>query len=473
MEDVANIADIQAAQKLIDKAVREPQEIPLELYSGLGKAQRIINNSDETVVLRLKDDCLDIQLSAPIFITRLYLTVSKLTSVKGMRITFRDELTSKNEKATFIADSLRSAVYFDVKKVVTSLRLEKNSLFSKDISKVQLFGLFSNELEQFEKDYTDLKDFKKAALQEIEEKMKALSAENVELATLRQLTSEQRIAADSHIEGLNQESSTLYEQIEEFGARLAELKTKVSENQAKQSALEAKNDALEKQKFHLESELSQKTETLHSVNLSISQSEVKLDGLVNNVNVFSEEFSTFVEQGARQSSIYTLLSLIPLILLTFVIANLFHGAVDLSTKFEELPKISLLTLLVSRMPYVVIAAFIVGITGKSFFYLIGRVISINQQRLDLATIAIIAKDVSDASSVGINLSRKEKYEAKTYLKMSVLKSYLSGHIQKFSYVPNKEDSSDDLLKRSLSDVQGDVDSSSVGAHDKPKESPES
>ena len=200
-----------------------------------------------------------------------------------------------------------------------------------------------------------------------------------------------------------------------------------------ENSLTTKNDAIQKQTLATESELAQKTERLSNTNIAIANGEDKLKNLVSNINVFSEEFSGFVDQGTKQVKVYLVLAIIPLVLLCIVVFQLFHGAVDLSLKYSEIPKIDLLTLFTTRVPFVTIAAFVVAACIKILYFLTSRIINIHQQRLNMAKIAILAKDVSDASTSNLDLSSDEIYEAKTYLKMSILKSYLADQIGDYSY----------------------------------------
>ena len=61
---------------------------------------------------------------------------------------------------------------------------------------------------------------------------------------------------------------------------------------------------------------------------------------------------------------------------------------------------------------------------------IRKIMEINQQILDFAKIGIIAKDVSETSSINLDLTDEEKFELRTKLKMDMLKSHLSKDLGK-------------------------------------------
>jgi hypothetical protein len=55
------------------------------------------------------------------------------------------------------------------------------------------------------------------------------------------------------------------------------------------------------------------------------------------------------------------------------------------------------------------------------------------ERLDFSKIGILAKDVASASVNGLILTDEQLYEARTCLKIEMLKSYLGGNIGTFTY----------------------------------------
>lgn len=57
-----------------------------------------------------------------------------------------------------------------------------------------------------------------------------------------------------------------------------------------------------------------------------------------------------------------------------------------------------------------------------------EIIEINRQRLNLTKIGIIAKDISNAAEVGLDLNEVERYGLRVRLKMELLKDHLKGYI---------------------------------------------
>jgi hypothetical protein len=88
---------------------------------------------------------------------------------------------------------------------------------------------------------------------------------------------------------------------------------------------------------------------------------------------------------------------------------------------------------VTRLPYLTICGSILAVCYSALIFLFNRISIIYAERLDFSKIGIIAKDVASASANGLGFSDQELYEARTYLKIEMLKSYLGGNIGTFAY----------------------------------------
>jgi hypothetical protein len=435
MEQAAEAKDPASVMATIEaRSVKTPHPIPVELMSGNSRAIKVVNNQNDDLKFAMRDEDLEIKLTRPVFVSTIALNLGSFDNVKGMKLVAADLLSGKVEKKSILVENTSGAnVRFILNSVITSFILHRGSYFSKDIKKITVDGLFLSEMETFERDYKDIGSLKKEALDlikvsiaELEEKGDSIKIQREKLESQTQEVQKLVAALNEERDGLREQLDVLKDETNDLTGRLASLK-------ANEVVRAEKLGELEKRSIGIESELEQKTQTLSSTNIAISKAEEKLKGLVSNVNVFTEEFSGFVEQGRKQVNMYAGLSAVPLFLLTIVVYNLFRGAVDLSTKFQEMPRIDLLTLVVTRLPFVAVASLLIGVSVKILFFFVNRIIAIHQQRLDLAKIALIAKDVSDASAAQLNMTSTEIYEAKTYLKMMMLRAYLSDQFDKFTY----------------------------------------
>ena len=115
----------------------------------------------------------------------------------------------------------------------------------------------------------------------------------------------------------------------------------------------------------------------------------------------------------------------PIALLVLVTALLVFNAADLTTVLEIDESASIWSILITRMPYVIIATGIITASYKLARVFVAEIMRINQQRLNLSKISIIATDASNTSQGGLSdLSDREFYELRTDLKMQLLRDHL-------------------------------------------------
>jgi hypothetical protein len=94
--------------------------------------------------------------------------------------------------------------------------------------------------------------------------------------------------------------------------------------------------------------------------------------------------------------------------------------------------------MLSRSPYVIVSAAVLGICYSILRGLVSEIININRKRQELFKISIIARDVSYASQHGLDLDPDQAYDLKTQTKMELLKEHLKVNIgDEFTYSPKK------------------------------------
>jgi hypothetical protein len=94
--------------------------------------------------------------------------------------------------------------------------------------------------------------------------------------------------------------------------------------------------------------------------------------------------------------------------------------------------------MLSRAPYVVVSAAVIGVCYSILKGLISEVVNINRRRQELFKVSIIAQDVSYASQHDLDLKPAEAYDLRTQTKMELLKEHLKMNLgEDFSYAPHK------------------------------------
>ena len=105
--------------------------------------------------------------------------------------------------------------------------------------------------------------------------------------------------------------------------------------------------------------------------------------------------------------------------------SLILGAADLTTVIaKDDDNINILALLVSRLPYVLIASAIIYASYRLARLFISEIMNINRQRLSLTKISIIAKDVSQAAEHDLGMSESEVYTLRLKAKMAMMGDHI-------------------------------------------------
>ena len=208
---------------------------------------------------------------------------------------------------------------------------------------------------------------------------------------------------DGIIAGLKDNDTELQISLEEKRAR----RTKV------ESDIETLTQSLEKERG-----------TLSSLSSEVQDKRTELKSLQKNIDLFPQEITGYVEQGGKNIKLYIALGIIPMLLLAGITYATFHGAVELSTVYERVDEPDLRTMFFTRLPFTIVVGIVVWACYNFSRVFISEIIRVNQQRLNLTKLSIVAKDVSDASTEGLGFDESEEYELRTYLKMQMLKQYL-------------------------------------------------
>ena len=238
-----------------------------------------------------------------------------------------------------------------------------------------------------------------------------------------------------------------------------------SENQNRQIELErqdVQSKALQNFISQLDDQIEKKTEERKILNAEVSSSTSKLSELQRDIHLFPSEISGYVKQGANNINLYLLGMIIPFLTIIAVTGRLFWNAESILSAFIEHRETPIVDYLISRIPYAVISAAVLGVCYYVLRILFAEIININRRKQELYKISIIATDVSFASLRGLNLEAEETYNLRTETKMELLKEHLRQNIsQDYVYSPSAN-----LLTKILSraqkpklDEENEVDSS--------------
>lgn len=188
---------------------------------------------------------------------------------------------------------------------------------------------------------------------------------------------------------------------------------------------------LSEQETQVEERIAERNSERTTLATQVTEQKQELRSLQNDINMFPTEIGGFVSQAAQNTKSYWRLASVPIAIMVIVTVLLIFNAANLTTVIDENDNARIFSILVTRLPYVIIATAIIGAAYKLAALFVSEIMRINQQRLNLFKVSIIATDISDASTEGLSeLSEIEIWQLKTRLKMDMLRDHLKDYLSK-------------------------------------------
>jgi uncharacterized Fe-S cluster-containing radical SAM superfamily protein len=387
----------------------------------------------------------EIYFLEPLYVASVEIEFSRPLLGAVVEFSVHDSLSNRNIRKKVEQTALSQSTGFEANCVTSGISiLLQPTMFellgrrTVEVKKVTIRGYTPADYEVLTEALTKIQNLRVTALEEIAREKREIQSRETKVA-------ERETAVERQEDLKAEELADLQREIDEADGELNDLQTKVVSARDDVSRAEARKQALTEQiSVHeatvrsIEGEISSGKEKLRAVAVETSEKQSRLQELTSNVNLFSEEFKSFSDHGAKQARTFIWLSLIPLTIVGLLTIQLLVGAVDLSVKYVKEPNIDLLTVFVTRLPYLTVCASILAVCYSALMFLFRRISQIYAERLDFSKIGIVAKDVTSASAQGLQLADEELYEARTYLKIEMLKSYLSGNIGAFRYLQREK-----------------------------------
>ena len=228
-----------------------------------------------------------------------------------------------------------------------------------------------------------------------------------------------------------QQLSNLEGQIKDSESKLSSLQTDIGSSTANLSEIQGKIGSSQKEREAIEERISTirgdvkiETEKRENLQSEISEKTSELQELQRNINLFPTEISGFANQSGSNIDLYLKYAFGPLLILVAMFFLMLSGAVDLTTVISQNDNINLAALIVSRIPYVLVASAIIYTCYRLARLFFTEIMNIKRQQLSLTKISIIAKDVSQAAESELGLSSDEIYEKRLRVKMAMLGDHI-------------------------------------------------
>ncbi len=452
-------------EPLRQQANESPLEKPVTIEASLlgpsnGGVERLINNADESFSVLLKRQTIEFPFTSPIYIHQVEVVMSantpadlRLSASMNPRpgrtftpATVSDDKTVITFQPHMLADSLEIRAdrsWFDLSEAsILAIRVTGITLDAIDKSIGQLSAI--------DKIKAQIDESTTVALANIEMREAALSKERQLHAAKVTETDAALATTTAQTAELQQQLKTLTAQEEAAQKALGTTTAQLEKVKAEVTQYQTNRDDLTKQITASRSNLKELEETIR-----VRQSDLR--DLTRTLSLYANEYKSFFRQGNWYIILYSLLAFVPLCIMAFVVYQLFHGAVQLTQIYKTEPNLEPWTLFITRIPFVLVAGFLIQGAYYVFKLLALKIMDIQGEKMALSRLAIVAQDVVEISGAQLELSDEQIHDATIYLRMELLKAYMQQHIGKdYEYRVRDRSLLDRVLKRSPTGIVGAV-----------------
>lgn len=386
----------------------------------------------------------EITFIEPAYVATVEIEFSKPIVGAEIELAVHDALNCRSIRKKLNHQTLSATVNFSVQCVTSNLSILLQpsffELFSRrtlEIKHIKIKGFNIEDFEEITSSASRILGLKQAAEEVLSREKAKLLALQDDLAARETAVDELEYKKKAALHSLQEELDDCKHAISESSEILAKIKDDINRSQNKKQVITDQISGSETTLRNIEGEITKGKRHLTDLAVETSEKQNRLRELSNNVNLFSEEFSSFSDHGAKQTKVFIGLAIIPLTIIVALTVQLLMGAVDLSVKYIEQPDLDLLTVFVTRLPYLTVCGSILAVCYSVCRFLFNRISDIYAERLDFAKIGILAKDITFASSKDLSFTDHDLYESRTYLKIELLKSYLNGNIGAFVYAKRR------------------------------------
>ena len=430
------------ANEINDFKPIEVDKVTVELIENKGNKQsKLIFNEDPNFSIKLEDREYKFKLIEPIYIDKIQLKAKII--YKGLVIHYK---SIEGDKNYVIQNDKNNSAFYNPKKVIYEITIQNPKDKKIELEKIELFGFRLSESESIKNNFEELKkldiELKDEVKKITETNQTQLNEIKNESSALEQLHEK----LDADIESLTTQKEELEQETENLNAQITEL------SNSKKSLENTKNE-LTKKEQELKNSIQERETTLLTVNTNISLKKEELNKLENDTSLIAYDVQGYIKTANTHLLWYLGLSIIPWFLIIFMSYIIICGAIDLIAVLKVEKDAQLWTIFWSRIPFVIAVGTVIFVAYEVSNVFIRKIMEINQQKLDFQKLGILAKDVSESASQGLDLSDEEKFELRTKLKMEMLKSHLSKDLGKKFEIDIKPKTWNKYLNRNNKDTK--------------------
>lgn len=415
MEDIAELSE--GAKEVNDIIL---QSLTPEFFEH--KTRKHIKTLNSETELIIKGGSVVYTLCAPYYISRLEIKSSE--QLRG-KVSVFFKIAGKTTQVSSDMYEKDGLFKFPINNYVTEVVISQDPGFFSAvgvhrktiINKVCFYGLDPDKLSEAIESVKTLASLKKN-ISDLEEKIKSENNEKLEKIAAAKLDLEESHAnLDALIEGKRTELSGLEHMIEGRYAELRERILEVDQKAAEHTNLSRDIEAKKSHKSSLESEI----EGLNSLRSNLSAA---VRSLQENKSLFTDEIASYAKQGSSNIFMYFCIILTPLAILGFMSWELLSNAADLAKTAGGNSISQAFSYLIARVPYAVVSITIIFACYEVVKHIFEKIFYIHKDRLKLSSLSILAKDMTDAARLDLDLSDEEIYEMRVKARMDLIKWHI-------------------------------------------------
>lgn len=330
------------------------EELPFELLNGQNKkTTKLVASSGDDSTMSGSNRWFEYEFDEPVFLFKVVVTFEKYSVYD--KFEFQWETAGGERFSSEACSETGSLLPISINQMVKSVGFKppRKYLSEPIINSVSLKGFKADELESFLEKVSHLDSMKNNIVATCEIAIQNADQANEKAGTLR-----------TEQEALEAENTAARDKITELNNQIGRLTEERNAIQTDIKNREGTISGLNQTESEIVDQLAEKQSQKTALITQVSDKTQELRSLQNDINMFPTEISGFVSQAAQNAKSYWFLASVPIAIIVGVTGLLISNAANLTTLMDENDNARIMSILITRLPYVIIATAIIGAAYK-------------------------------------------------------------------------------------------------------------
>jgi len=393
------------------------------LDSKRGKFAKLLDSDQYTYNLGKAGK--EIEFNSPIFMKSISFTSPKEKQLPEIEIVLeRLDGTTKSLNKVVKSQHGESRGFILVNDVVKKFTFRSDRIIrDQRLSRIHIFGAPIERFLEMVNSYNNFSNIAEKLKTNLKNEFESLD-ERIEEVEQKELES------GSELEENKALIKSQEMKIEEFKRQLESLKGDVESENEQIETLKKSTSQLEGRETNISNSIEQLTEQKSSLNRTISQLKEELERLTSRKDLYSEDMNGLNSESASQLKVYYALLGMVFIALGWIgleAVEKVNHLIDVYTNLKvNRADTTGMDLILMRLPY---ATIILTVISALIFFaktLVSKIFEINSEKRKMIALSVVARDITFASTKGLDISNDEMIERREQLKFDLLSSSIIG-----------------------------------------------